>query len=1502
MSTIASYSAATVGSTSMSSSLDCHHPYYLHPSDNPGMQITTVILTENNYNQWNRSMEIALSSKFKLGFVDGSYVKPVATSPLFVHWIRCNNMVTAWILNSVSTEIRSSIVYIPSARDIWLDLEVRYAQSNVPKLFHLRKEIAHLTQGAMSVCAYFTKFRTLHDELECLYTKPRCTCTLCTCSVNTKLSDLEQSIQLTQFLMGLNDTFTAIRGQILMMKPLPSLNQSYAILLQEESQREVHHSLSNNSENIAMAVKSNYPTKQPRGGQNAFKKTNDSSVVCDYCHMSGHLRDKCYCIHGYPSWHKLFGKPKPKPKFLTNRNSVVANVTSVGSGLDNVTTSAGLQLSQADNGLNLSEGQCHQLINMLQKNLSTAKSQTQNQIASGNTVSTDASSWLSSLDTFKFSGMAAHVVNYVHALDKTLSQNKWIVDTGATDHITPFLHLLQDVQPCHTTLQLPNGATATISHVGNLMLSSSLKLTNVLCVPSFAYNLLSISKLLIDTSYQVTFLADKCFLQDENLHNLLELGKEDGGLYMLTTSDTHKESASANGNQSNLYSSGLFVANVHNSDVWHARLGHAPADIVHLLPVKCDKKVLDICDSCFFAKQTRLKFSSSVSESENLFDLVHADLWGPYRFKTHGSCNFFLTLVEDKSRTTWIYLVSDKATVPVLIQEFITLIQNQFLVTIKVLRTDNGTKFVNQTLAAYLSSLGIIHQSSCVYTPQQNGLVERKHRHLLNCARALRFHAGLPIIFWGDCLMAAAYLINRTPTAVLDHKSPYEILYQSVPEYDQLRVFGCLCYATIVPQPPDKFAPRSVKGVFLGYPYAKKGYKVLNLDTKQIFVSRDVRFVETIFPFKQIEVTPPHALFPPSSVYIEDDPLHYESIPSVSPTNANVDEIASIESFAETSDLACVQPQPSLGPDRALERPRRQRHIPVKFHDYTGLPPSLSNMTVATSVSSQSTDTHGISVQTPQHYKEAVLITEWCEAMNVELAALEANNTWDVVPLPPNKKPVGCKWLYKVKYLPNGQVDRFKARLVAKGFTQTVNMDYFETFAPVAKMTTFRLILAIAAMKDWCITQLDVTNAFLHGMLDEEVYMSVPPGFSIPSHVLDKYPGQKLVCRLLKSLYGLKQAPRQWFIALSSALLSFGFVQTNGDSSLFVFARGDDLILLLIYVDDMIMTGNNAILMSQVTEFLSTHFKIKDLGPLSFFLGIQVTKTTDGFFMNQQKYVMDILKDFVYLKPQSAVVPMEQHHELLKDTDSPLLQDVTSYRRLVGKLIYLTISRPDLAYSVHVLAQFMNNPHVTHWHAALKLIRYLSHTTEQGLFYAKHANPVLTAYCDADWGSCNQTRQSLTGFCVTFGNTLVSWRCKKQQTVSRSTAEAEYRSMADTSCEITWLIALLSEMHLTGFTPVPLFCDNQSALYIASNPVFHERTKHIEIDCHLVRQKFKAGLISPQHISTHDQPADLFTKALASSQMRFLLSKLGVCFSLPTPHLRGAVEHNSSAELATCHS
>ncbi|CAM8910995.1 unnamed protein product [Rhodiola kirilowii] len=437
--------------------------------------------------------------------------------------------------------------------------------------------------------------------------------------------------------------------------------------------------------------------------------------------------------------------------------------------------------------------------------------------------------------------------------------------------------------------------------------------------------------------------------------------------------------------------------------------------------------------------------------------------------------------------------------------------------------------------------------------------------------------------------------------------------------------------------------------------------------------------------------------------------------------------------------------------------------------------------------------------------------------MNKEIKALEGNNTWLLTDLPKNKTVVDCKWIYKIKYLADGSIERFKARLVARGFTQIEGLDYHETFAPVAKMTTVRCLLAIAAARNWPLHQLDVDNAFLHGTLEEEVYMKLPPGF----YKKEKAAGK--VCKLIKSLYGLKQASRQWFAKFSSSLVEFGFQSSLNDYSLFTLTRGSVFLILLVYVDDVIITGNSEELISEVKQFIHEKFRIKDLGQLKYFPGLEVARSTDGIFLHQQKYALELLEEHNLTDCKPAKMPMTLKHNLSMSA-AAVMTDPLHYRRLVGKLIYLTITRPDLAYSVHILSQFMQHPTEDHHTAALRLLRYVKAAPAQGIYFPAISDFTLSAYCDADWTACPLTRRSITGHCVLLGPCAISWKTKKQPVVSRSSAESEYRSMAAVCCELTWLARLISDMGVVVASPIHLHCDNKAAIHIAHNPVFHERT------------------------------------------------------------------------------
>jgi len=511
----------------------------------------------------------------------------------------------------------------------------------------------------------------------------------------------------------------------------------------------------------------------------------------------------------------------------------------------------------------------------------------------------------------------------------------------------------------------------------------------------------------------------------------------------------------------------------------------------------------------------------------------------------------------------------------------------------------------------------------------------------------------------------------------------------------------------------------------------------------------------------------------------------------------------------------------------------------------------------------------------PKSYPQAMKSVEWRDAMTKEIQVLESNNTWDLCPLPKGKSAIGCKWVYKIKYHSDGSIERYRARLVSKGYTQVQGIDYHDTFAPVAKLVTVRLLLSIAAIKNWSLHQLDVNNAFLQGDLTEEVYMKLPPGFS--------HREKSCVCKLNKSIYGLKQASRQWFSKFSTTLIQKGFRQSISDYSLFSYNYDQTSIFVLVHVDDIIITGNNESAISKIKQFLAQSFFIKDLGNLGYFLGIEVSRSKKGIFLCQRKYTLDILSDSGMSGCRPTNFPMEQHLRLRPNEGTPL-SDPTVYRRLVGRLLYLTVTRPDIQYAVNSLSQFMQSPCSSHFDAATRVLRYLKGSVGKGLFLSASSFINLVGYADSDWAGCPTTRRSTTGYFTMLGSNPISWKTKKQPTISCSSAEAEYRSLATLSSELQWLKYLLSDLSIDHPQPITIYCDSQAAIHIAENPVFHERTKHIEIDCHFVCEKIKSGLITPSYIRSSEQLVDIFTKPLGGDAYKRILGKLGViAISIPPP-------------------
>ncbi|CAA7012886.1 unnamed protein product [Microthlaspi erraticum] len=844
------------------------------------------------------------------------------------------------------------------------------------------------------------------------------------------------------------------------------------------------------------------------------------------------------------------------------------------------------------------------------------------------------------------------------------------------------LHNIVDIHPC--SIGLPDGDKTWAIKQGDICLGGDLWLRGVLYCPELKCSLISVAKLLKVTKGSITFTEDLCVLQDRTMKTLIGAGEECNGVYVfrgVMGASAHSTTAASSGAR----------------DLWHRRLGHPSSRVLSLLSSYVDvgkpAEAEAVCDTCFRAKHTRDCFQESSNKAAGLFDLIHCDIWGPYRQVSSSGASYFLTIVDDFSRAVWIYHLREKGEVANTIEKFCAMVDRQFDKKIRIVRSDNGLEFM--CLKHFFAKEGMLHQTSCVYTPQQNGRVERKHRHILNVSRSIMFQAHIPVKFWGECVLAAVHLINRTPSTLLNGKTPYEMLYGEAPQFTRLKVFGFLCYAHKISREKDKFGERSRRCIFMGYP---NGQKVV-VETTPIVSTQETW--DDDFQNRDQHVTADSRIIEEvNSPIVSDTSLVLRGSSGDKEVRGSLGDDHDVRGSSgceEPSTENIVETEPEMG------KGKRQRSKPSKLSDYvlyaarcnidpsplTPSSASSSKGTVPYSISNYITcdrfsekhkaflaaiDSHYV----PETYAEAVKYKEWRDAMGREIKSQEAAGTFYLTELPPGKQAIASRWIYTNKYYADGSLERHKARLVIRGDKQVEGRDYEETFAPVAKLTTIRMFLKVAAVKRWEVHQMDVHNAFLHGELEEEVYMKLPLGF----HSQKK----NVVCRLRKALYGLKQAPRCWFAKLTNALRGYGFSQEYADYSLFTLARGEVRLYVLIYVDDLLIGGNDT----------------------------------------------ETIKRFKAGKP--VATPMAENSHLQDEDDSPLFTERGRYQRLVGRLVYLTFTRPELSYVVHVLAQFLNKPQAKHWDAALRVVRYLKGSPGKGIVLSSSGDLRISAVIQTSLG------------------------------------------------------------------------------------------------------------------------------------------------------------------------
>ena len=838
---------------------------------------------------------------------------------------------------------------------------------------------------------------------------------------------------------------------------------------------------------------------------------------------------------------------------------------------------------------------------------------------------------------------------------------------------------------------------------------------------------------------------------------------------------------------------------------------------------------------------------SSEKRASHPLQLIHSDVCGKIGTRSLSGGEYFVTFVDDHTRYVWAYILKSKDEVFAHFQKWKAQVEKSTGREVKILRSDNGGEYTSKEFNSYLTTEGIKHEQTTPHTPQQNGVAERLNRTLIEGVRTMLADSKLPHQFWAEALATMVYLRNRSPTRALEGITPYEAWNGSKPSVDSLRVFGCSAYAHVPKAERRKLDPKTRKCVLLGYGTVQKGYRLYDLHQRKVIHSRDVVFDETSMPGIKTETNS-------LSEYVE---LEVEEEPSVKQTEIThiPDDTSEKTSGMEqaVADESAVSSPTSA--ESTLRRSTRIRQEPDRYVDNLAL---------------TSTEQDPLSVAEAKSSSDSAM---WEEAMEREMKSLQQNKVWELVPLPTDRKVVGSKWVFKRKVDTSGVVERYKARLVAQGCTQKYGLDYEETFSPVVRFESIRYVIALGARHELQLHQMDVSTAFLHGELTEEVYMKQPEGFIEQGK-------EHLVCHLNRSIYGLKQSPRCWNQALDSRLKELGFKQTAGDPCLYTrINSGGEMFLVAVYVDDIILGGRNESEMNTVKKELGHRFEMKDLGKLHHFLGITVIQDqlAGTIWIGQPFYTEKTLQRYEMHECKPVSTPVNPDSKLVAADGPDVVHNQRLYQAVVGSLLYLsTKTRPDIAYAVSTAARFCAKPTKEHWIAVKRILRYLKGTTNYGLLYRKDAADTVTGYSDADWAGDVGDRKSTSGYVFIQGGAAVSWKSSKQSCVALSTAEAEYIALSAAVQEAVWLQQLMSDLLNKSIHEMTIFEDNQSTICLAKNQHTHGRTKHIDIKYHFIRNMVEAGRIKLAYCPTENMIADMFTKGLSIKQFGKLRELTGV--------------------------
>ncbi|KAJ9551882.1 hypothetical protein OSB04_015927 [Centaurea solstitialis] len=1074
----------------------------------------------------------------------------------------------------------------------------------------------------------------------------------------------------------------------------------------------------------------------------------------------------------------------------------------------------------------------------------------------------------------KYSSHQIPSKDYLLKLNRLTESNQgrrsslWHVDSGCSRHMTGIMSLLEDFKKFeggHVAFgDNPHGGK--ISGKGKVS-KGKMTFDDVYFVEQLRYNLLSVSQV-CDKKFGVFFTDTECLIlapgyKIDESKVMLRTPRKDN-VYCLDIEDASSSSLNC------LFSK----ASVSESSLWHRRMCHmnfknmnllVKNNLVRGLPAK-EFSSDDHCVACLKGKQHKNSHKSKeVNTISSPLQLLHMDLFGPTNVMSIGKKSNCLVIVDDYSRFTWVYFLRTKDETSGLIKPFVTRVENKTNLRVKVIRSDNGTEFKNADLNSFCEEKGIERQYSAPRTPQQNGVAERRNRTLIEAARTMLADSKLPITFWAEAVNTACYVQNRVliSKALRVFNSSTRIIEES----DNVK---CNVNTPNIPGsgPNWLFDIDSLtNSLNMSYTVNSGSGTEQAQETSPTFVMFPMPLVDSNDACTTDESHGDDQADSGSTEKNDDHPIE-ESSPS-----QNIEGIPVLEEGPQWDQEPEVNDS-NLGVDLTEEPLHLTRT--QKNHPPTLVIGDIQSPMITRKQSKSLPNPHlsmiyvFLSQTEPKKAHDAMKEPSWIEATQEELLQFVLQHVWDLVDLPKGHRVIGTKWIFRNKTDERGIVIKNKARLVAQGYTQEEGIDYDDVFAPVARIEAIMLFLAFASYKGFKVYQMDVKSAFLYGNIDEEVYVSQPPGFEDP-----KYPDK--VYKLRKALYGLHQAPRAWYDTLSPYLLENKFERGVIDKTLFIKRTKTDMLLVQIYVDDIIFGSTKDDMCKEFEELMHKKFKMSSMGELTFFLGLQVKQKPEGIFINQSKYVASMLQKFGMNDAKPASTPMETHKHLTADVEGEEV-DVYHYRSMIGSLMYLTASRPDIMFAVCVCARFQVRPKESHLHAVKRIFKYLKGQPRLGLWYPNDSSFDLVAYTDSDYGGANLDRKSTSGGCQFLGGRLVSWQCKKQTTVTQSTTEAEYIAASQCCSQVLWIQNQMKDYGLS-FLQTPIYIDNNSAISIVNNPVKHSKTKHIEIKYHFIRDCNEKKIIQVLKVHTDDQYADLFTKAFDVGRVFITKSSMdSMCF------------------------